>query len=100
MSADRIERAGERKDWIFVLDLAESMAETIMAQQKKIKTVTWTGQGSVHSCKHGMYKSCFAGDDAPRGCSMYRFRVAGDRQEWIQQLHPTKHGKTHQIWTQ
>ena len=31
-----------------------------------------------------MYKSCFAGDDALRGCSMYRFRFADDRQEWSQ----------------
>ena len=47
--ADRIGMAEERKDWIFVLDLAESMAETIMTQQKKIKTVTWTEQATrVH----------------------------------------------------
>ena len=32
-----------------MLDLAESMAETIMTQQKKIKTVTWTEQAArVH----------------------------------------------------
>ena len=48
--ADRIEKAEEREDWIFVLDLAESMAETIMTQQKSIKTVTWTEQATrVHS---------------------------------------------------
>ena len=38
--ADRIKRAEERKVWIFVLDFAVSVAETVMAQQKKIKTVT------------------------------------------------------------
>ena len=49
LRADRIEMAEERKDWIFVLDLAESIAETIMTQQKKIKTVTWTEQATrVH----------------------------------------------------
>ena len=45
--ADRIETAEERKDCIFVLDLAESMAETIMVQRKKIKTVTWTALAPV-----------------------------------------------------
>ena len=47
--ADRIETAEKRKDWIFVLDFAESMAETVMAQQKRTKTVTGTEQGTrVH----------------------------------------------------
>ena len=45
--ADRIETAEERKDWIFVLDLAESMAESVMVQRKKIKTVTWTAFAPV-----------------------------------------------------
>ena len=44
---DRIETAEERKDWIFVLDVAESMAETVMVQRKKIKTVTWTAFAPV-----------------------------------------------------
>ena len=41
--------------------------------------------GSVRSCEHG---------------SMYRLRFAGDRQEWSEQLHPTQHGKIHQVHTQ
>ena len=56
--------------------------------------------GPIHSCQHGIYQSCFAGDDAPRGCSMYRFRFADDRQEWRQQLHLPQHGKAHQVQTQ
>ena len=71
--ADRIGTAEEREDWIFVLDLAESMAETLMTQRRKIKTVhmcrasdACSLAGSVHSCQHGMYKSCFAGDGASR----------------------------------
>ena len=96
----------ERKDWIFVLELAESVAETITTQQMKM-TVTWTEQATrVHwtvlfilaimACTSHF----FAGDDAPRGCSMYRFRFAGDLQEWSQQLHLLQHGKTHQVQTQ
>ena len=92
--------AEERKDWIFVLDLAESMAETTVTQQKKIKTVTWTEQATrVHWPVLFILANmaCFAGDDAFRGCSMYRFRFAGDRHEWGQQHHSTQHGKTHQV---
>ena len=70
--AERIETAEERQDWIFVLDFAESMAETIMTQRKKIKTVTWTGQ--VLFILANMARTSHVG-----------------RQEWSQQLHPTQH---------
>ena len=90
--------AEERKDWIFVLDLAESMAETIMAQQKKIKTVTWTEQPTrVHwpvlfiLANMACTSRVLLEDDAPLGCSIYRFRFADDHQEWRQQLHLPQH---------
>ena len=45
----------ERRDWIFVLDFAESMAETIMTEQKiktslqhlRKRTVTWADQATL-----------------------------------------------------
>ena len=103
--ADRIEMAEERKDWIFVLDLDENMAETIMTQQKKIKTVTWTEQATrVHwpvlFILANMARTSRVLLETTRLAvtACYRFRFAGDRQEWSQQLHLPQHGKTRQVY--
>ena len=83
--ADRIGTAEEREDWIFVLDLAESMAETLMTQRRKIKTVTCAEQVTrVHwpvqfILANMACTSRVLLETAPRGCSMYRFRFAGIR---------------------
>ena len=73
---DRIETAEERKDWILVLDLADGRDRPGSAEEDQDSHMDRAGDacllaGSVHSCKHDMCKSCFTGDDAPRGCSMY-----------------------------
>ena len=70
----------------FLVGLVVVSCMTLSTPYEKSKFFAlWEEYYSPCSCVHWP-KSCFAADDAPRGCGMYMSRFAGDCQEWSLRL--------------